>query len=452
MRTILNRLTPLARPALALAAAGTLSAANAWGTPAPPSPPSAAPAATQDAGHAPTQDAAHGPQSAAFERAWQGFVDAMQADVHARGGMLKAGCVPRRVRARPEVPFRGTVMLVHGYTACSQQYFELLEPLAWAGYDVLLPIMPGHGYRAKDGHDDLSGMPDVLDISAYDAFAGRLNTVMQHARGERVIGGLSVGASAVMRATSLEPALYDRQLLQSPLIEIAHVGARLLVTPVGYVPWARDIEVGWGQPCRDELSYGRWGTCDYHIAHAAATQAFSHLARREDGLPPNTFILGVEQDGAASNAHMLEYVARARAAHQQAALCFMPAGTNHSMLSPFDGPPQDRWWIPAARDITLAYLIGGTLPSVDAISASDGPAPRCHAPRHPPRAAPVPPAATAAAPMKRPGADNPTRAETPTHAEGATRTQAGPAKASSAALLRDWVKSDSRCRAKARTK
>ena len=60
---------------------------------------------------------------------WQNYVKKATAGVS-----LQKGCEPTRFSSPANVPYRGVVILFHGFTACPQQYFELSPHLAAEGY------------------------------------------------------------------------------------------------------------------------------------------------------------------------------------------------------------------------------------------------------------------------------------------------------------------------------
>ena len=54
---------------------------------------------------------------------------------------IQAGCEPLKIAASESaVVKRGLVILLHGFSACPQQYNELAPQLANAGFDVLAPL------------------------------------------------------------------------------------------------------------------------------------------------------------------------------------------------------------------------------------------------------------------------------------------------------------------------
>jgi hypothetical protein len=45
--------------------------------------------------------------------------------------------------------------------------------------------------------------------------------------------------------------------------------------------------------------------------------------------------------------------------------CFYPAPANHSLLSTFDTPQEDKFWLPSVLENTTRFLSGEKYPSLD---------------------------------------------------------------------------------------
>ena len=113
-------------------------------------------------------------------------------------------------------------MAFHGFSACPQQFFQLAPVLANLGFDVLVPMLPGHGLeRRPDGQELLEDVPTAANWrDGYGALAARMNDIVALARGPRVAVGYSLGGAIALNAGFRAPALYDRMLLIAPLIRI----------------------------------------------------------------------------------------------------------------------------------------------------------------------------------------------------------------------------------------
>jgi carboxylesterase len=95
---------------------------------------------------------------------------------------------------------RGTVVMLHGYTAAPWQYKEMAERFHDAGYNVYVPRMPGHGLEDAAGTPTGKDIPDSNERYRWEAF---IDTTFDDAAalGAPVYAvGLSGGANVALRA------------------------------------------------------------------------------------------------------------------------------------------------------------------------------------------------------------------------------------------------------------
>lgn len=258
-----------------------------------------------------------------FIAAWNSYVSDTKAG--ARHG-LQSDCIPRRFAATNGTAFRGTAVLFHGFTACPQQYFQLAKLLAATGYDVLLPLLPGHGNTvtgaSNQSHvqrrqlsmggtlfcvagclgsiDDVEGLP--TEPGGYQMFVDRINAIVLLSSGMRVVAGLSVGASLAAAAGQAVDgsgrALYTRQLILSPMLRLASALEDLTVTTLNRLRLGREFYLG-GPGCYAERDAqgGRAGFCSYKFAQGAAARDFG-LATLANLTAPNGTTVAVLYDQA----------------------------------------------------------------------------------------------------------------------------------------------------------
>ncbi len=108
-----------------------------------------------------------------------------------------------------------------------------------------------------------------------------------------------------------------------------------------------------------ERAGGRAGICQFTVDHLEASRRFGRdtLARTKGAsVRAKIQFAGVESDPAALNAD--EQMAKANLPN--ANLCFFEKGTNHSFLSPFDGPHDDKFWLAAAKKQVSEFVTDGT--------------------------------------------------------------------------------------------
>ena len=293
--------------------------------------------------------------SSAGLAAWNAYVNRTKASAK-----LQPGCVPVRVAPRAGAPKRGTILLFHGFTACPQQYLDISQTLAASGWEVLLPLNPGHGRMPTsvangDARDDFSDMPTSASKERYTQFAREMNRIMADAPGERVVGGLSLGGAIAARAVAEAPAkTYARALYMSPFFGVPGAAGWLSKAANVLVP-GRDA--GWGDGCEEERSTGRAGICDFQVQHLRGAADFAEdTARLRQKLAgTKTQIVGVEADGAADNG-----ATKRVAEGAGAALCLYPKGVPHSFLSRFDNPKAERYWLPTVSAQVTGFLANGS--------------------------------------------------------------------------------------------
>ena len=364
------------------------------------------------------------PNNAAGLGLWQEYVDSLKdAD-------LQPDCQPRMVPSRTSAN-RGIVVLFHGFTACPQQYFELADQLASRGFTVLLPLLPGHGraptVASTSKVDQIADLPTgrLGDLGSYRksyaALVTRMNAVADGFGGERIIGGLSLGAAMASYAAAVRPDLWQRQLLLSPLFEVGDPSVRLLLgtlanndatgDPLGAIldPVFGRMS-GWGPSCEEErdpafvAKYGRTvpraGICQFRITHGLGANQFGYEVWSL--LRPTTVqtqVVAVEEDPVINPQLVFNGVGRMRVEalsflpfttakrfddHPRIRVCYLPSSLatcavnlnlppeeqspgciNHSVLSRYDLPQQRKDWIAPLEAKLVDFIVDGTFLSTD---------------------------------------------------------------------------------------
>lgn len=335
-----------------------------------------APSQSEELRAAPGASAAQGSHAVEGDSAVHGFASAWNQYLSTFSrAELQDGCFPEWRRPETGTPggVRGVVFLVHGFTACPQQYFEWAEALTAAGFEVVLPLMPGMGRkRPPGGRDMIDGLPaDFQGRESYSAFAERVAALAAvHPAPVKVVGGLSVGGTVAADAASRFPEVFDRAFVVTPLVELADFKYRLALNVVEalrnlLVPLPDAVlgrMIGWGPGCEDEISRvpPRAGICDFRVDHALAVQSYGHqtLARIGPARIP-VQILGVDDDPAANNGsigRMARLFAKGPGKENTSA-CLYPAGVNHSMFSRFDSPDEDKFWIETLMEQATQFVV-----------------------------------------------------------------------------------------------
>lgn len=303
---------------------------------------------------------------------WNNYVKETIEISHPYG--LQESCVPRRFPAT--APYRGTAVLFHGYSACPQQYFYLAPLLNARGFDVLLPLNPGHGdamnrtniqgicFANCSGPLDFNqGVPNTT--ATYADFVTSINEIMATAAGEKVVAGLSVGgglaafAGQALRSGSSE-ALYSRQLIMNPILKMSTVEEDLVVVLMGTLPFVRNFFAGWGPGCRRERALGRGGFCTFQTKMCACARDFGWETYKNLEMPYNTQVTVMYDNAdpvintATARGLLSKYISQTKAATG----CVLPF-TMHSFLSPFDDVGTDKWWMNEVYCNIVDYLTEG---------------------------------------------------------------------------------------------
>ncbi|WP_439566462.1 alpha/beta hydrolase [Gloeocapsopsis crepidinum] len=104
----------------------------------------------------------------------------------------------------------------HGFTATPEQFFPIAEAFFQAGYNVVVPLLPGHGLAGNWDSDNPPPLPEEQHI--YQRFGLYWLEQVQALGKQVVIGGLS-GGSTLAAWLALEcPESIHRALLFAPYL------------------------------------------------------------------------------------------------------------------------------------------------------------------------------------------------------------------------------------------
>ncbi len=296
-----------------------------------------------------------------FASRWQEYVDSVSSET------LQSDCTPRLVEAATDVAYQGTVVLLHGFSACPQQYFELAELLAARGFRSLIPLLPGHGRDYPDVNSDRpDGQPGPWTWrERYETFAERINGIIEYADGDHVLMGLSGGGAASLFINLHARDLYDRSLVVAPFFDIAGgTVVNAAVAGIGAVPFVNQLSAtpfGSAEPCVKKREQGKAGYCRFEVRHVAGMKRLAHWTRREINARPldiDMQIIAVEHDNSVSN----ERIAQLLYAHMdngKTTGCVYEDGVPHSMFSRYDHPGEDMYWLDSFLDSAVDFVAEG---------------------------------------------------------------------------------------------
>ncbi|WP_328294676.1 alpha/beta fold hydrolase [Kineococcus sp. NBC_00420] len=126
----------------------------------------------------------------------------------------------RRHAARPRVG----VLVVHGFTATPLTVAGWAEEFHAAGFDVEVPLLPGHGTTAHD-----------CDASTWADWLGGTAAALARLENESVVvAGISMGGGLVLRLAQLHPDRVHAVVLANPAVGLDPLRA-LAVQTLGRV-------------------------------------------------------------------------------------------------------------------------------------------------------------------------------------------------------------------------
>ena len=172
--------------------------------------------------------------------------------IKAVGATLRAA----RFEAAPDVPARGTCVLLNGQTEFIEKYFEVIDELRGRGFAVATMDWRGQGGSGRATSDSRKSF--VGDFSEYDE---DLDTLMNWivapmlGPGEKPAAlAHSMGAHILLRRLARRPASFGPCVLSAPMIGISFRGQHeILVRQVTrYHMWrGKQADWVWGMEGRD---------------------------------------------------------------------------------------------------------------------------------------------------------------------------------------------------------
>src|SRR5471030_101311 len=172
--------------------------------------------------------------------------------IKAVGAALRAARFP----AAPDVPDRGTCVLLNGQTEFIEKYFEVIDELRGRGFAVATMDWRGQGGSARMADDSRKSF--VGDFSEYDEDLDTLmNWIVQPMLadgGKPVALAHSMGGHNLLRALTRRPNAFKACVLSAPMIAISFRGQRefLVRAVTGYHMWrGKAADWVWGMEARD---------------------------------------------------------------------------------------------------------------------------------------------------------------------------------------------------------
>jgi len=297
-------------------------------------------------------------QSAEASALWDAYVQRVTSEYSSVSG-LQPGCKPQ-FHKRTTRSYFGSIMLFHGFTACPQQFERIVPLLTSKGYDVFLPLNPGHGYKWKSGkevEDYIGNIP--TSQSTYEEFVEDMDKVMKATSKQKVLMGMSLGGA--LAAQVGDKGGYDRQLLAAPMVRAKGL-LDIIMTAARLSPRLNRKRRSWGEGCENERSKGRAGICQFTASIGATARNYGQSAlTRADPAPSGSVeFIFVDDDQAVSTTAVQNLALKYGIDRNSRDICGMDAVVGHSFLSPYDNPDEDKFWLKEVTQKIADYLTKGT--------------------------------------------------------------------------------------------
>jgi len=286
-----------------------------------------------------------------------------------QAAIQKDGCWPAHFAAQG--PSKGIVVLIHGFTACPQQFFDVAPMIAAKGYDVFLPLMPGQGRVTPPGAKEDFNLPKGdTQLFLYHQFVKRINYLASESQGTRVIGGLSGGAALAAGAAIEAKHLWNRALIMAPLFKFS--GSKGTISAVADV-FHPSLTIHYGAECSEgqKKPGGRRGLCEVTVASMRTMLGYGLLYRnRMQEFPHQIQFVGAEEDPTVDN----ETIYQSFLAHQKtkgkSRFCLYRKGVPHSMMSRKENLTTGHWWMNSLEQDLTRFVTEGVWFPIDASAQS----------------------------------------------------------------------------------
>ena len=114
-------------------------------------------------------------------------------------------------------------LLLHGFTATPEQFLPIGETWFQAGYNVLIPLLPGHGIAGDWGRDNPPPLPETQQL--YQDFGQHWLQIAQSLGKKVIVGGLSGSGTLAAWLALAHPQQIYRTLAFAPYLS----GSNLIV-------------------------------------------------------------------------------------------------------------------------------------------------------------------------------------------------------------------------------
>lgn len=189
------------------------------------------------------------------------------------------------------LPTQKVCLFFHGFTSTPQQFMPMGEALFKAGYNVLIPLLPGHG---QAGNWQAKSPPPLPEHpQTYQQFALKW---LQHAQllgNQVIVGGLSGGGTLAGWLALEQPQQVYRSILFAPYLSSSSKVLDLFVRLVdGYCTWSL-------KPGDEPLGYSGFAVAALRVFLSLGKDILDRTAAGAATAP--LFMISSESDQAVGN-------------------------------------------------------------------------------------------------------------------------------------------------------
>lgn len=133
-------------------------------------------------------------------------------------------------------------IFLHGFTATPEQFVPIGEAFFQAGYNVLIPLLPGHGIAGNWDRDNPPPLPENEQV--YEDFGLYWLEIAQSLGTKVIVGGLSGGSTLAAWLALERPEQIYRNLVFAPYLSSSNKVVDLVVNVFNfYFEWKTDPEL-----------------------------------------------------------------------------------------------------------------------------------------------------------------------------------------------------------------
>lgn len=133
-------------------------------------------------------------------------------------------------------------IFLHGFTATPEQFVPIGEAFFQAGYNVLIPLLPGHGIAGNWDRDNPPPLPENEQV--YEDFGLYWLEIAQSLGTKVIVGGLSGGSTLAAWLALERPEQIYRTLVFAPYLSSSNKVVDLVVNVFNfYFEWKTDPEL-----------------------------------------------------------------------------------------------------------------------------------------------------------------------------------------------------------------